>query len=244
MRTLVAALLLSPLMAIADTGWVELSADYQDYSNGFSSAQTYALSGSLKQATRTLYGEVSDYRRGDAHDTPVQLGIYQQITASGQLHAEGTLTASPLLKPEHQAYVGWYQSLPSGWTIEPGYQWTSYNTVDVEKASVIVEKYWQAYRFAYGAARVTLNGERAFNHRLQADWFYRDNSKLSAGLSRGDDQEVLDTGVVIQTPVSNYFLAGEHPLAKQWQLLWQLQHTDQGNIYRQQGARLGIRYQF
>lgn len=244
MKTWLAAAFLSPLMAIADTGWVELSADYQDYSNGFSSAQTYALAGSLKQATRTLYGEISDYQRGQAHDTPVQLGIYQQITASGQLHAEATLTASPLIKPEHQEYVGWYQSLPSGWTVEPGYQWTHYNTVDVEKASVTVEKYWQTFRFAYGAARVTLNGENAFNHRLQADWFYRDNSKLSAGLSRGDDQEVLDTGVVIQTPVSNYFLAGEHPMARQWQVLWQLQHTDQGSIYRQQGARIGIRYQF
>lgn len=233
-----------PLNAVADSGWIGLSADYQDYSKDFRSAQTYSLAGSLKQATRTLYGEVSDYQRGDARDLPVLLGLYQNITPSGQLHVEGSWTANPMLKPEHQEYVGWYQSLPSGWTVEPGYQWTSYNSVDVEKASLAVEKYWQTFRFAYGVARVTLNGEQAFNQRLQADWFYRDGDKLSAGVAQGDDQEVLDTGVVIQTPVSSYFLAGEHRLASQWQMLWQVQHTDQGDIYRQQGARLGIRYQF
>lgn len=249
MKVLVIALccapvLCTPLMAAADSGWVELSADYQDYSKSFRSAQTYTMAGSLKQATRTLYGEVSDYQRSDAHDTPVQLGLYQNITPGGQLHVEGSWTANPLIKPKHQEYVGWYQSLPSGWTVEPGYQWTSYNSVDVEKASLTVEKYWQAFRFAYGAARVMLNGESAFNQRLQADWFYRDGNKLSAGIANGDDQEVLDTGVVIQTPVSSYFLAGEHRVASQWQVLWQVQHIDQGDIYRQQGARLGIRHQF
>jgi len=244
MKAFIVAICCTPLIAAADTGWIELGTDYQRYSNGFSSAQNHTVSGSLKQATRTLYGEVSDYHRGNAHDSPVQLGLYQNITASGQLHVEGTWTANPMLKPEHQEYVGWYQTLPAGWTIEPGYQWTSYNTVDVEKASIIAEKYWQAFRFSYGAARVTLNGESAVNHRLQADWFYRDNNKLSAGIAHGDDQEVLDTGLVIQTPVRNYFLAGEHSIAKQWQVLWQLQHTDQGDIYRQQGARLGIRCQF
>ncbi len=244
MKAFVIALCCTPLMAVADSGWVELSADYQDYSKNFRSAQTYTMAGSLKPATRTLYGEVSDYQRGDAHDTPVQLGLYQNMTPSGQLHVEGSWTTNPLIKPKHQEYVGWYQSLPSGWTVEPGYQWTSYNSVDVEKASLTVEKYWQAFRFAYGVARVTLNGESAFNQRLQADWFYRDGNKLSTGIANGDDQEVLDTGVVIQTPVSSYFLAGEHRVASQWQVLWQAQHTDQGNVYRQQGARIGIRYQF
>jgi len=233
-----------PLVAAADSGWIGLSADYQDYSKNFAAAQTYALAGSLKQATRTLYGEVSDYQRGAAHDQPVLLGIYQNITGNGQLHVEGNWTANPLIKPEHQVYAGWYQSLPAGWTVEPGYQWTQYSSVSVEKASVAVEKYWQAFRFAYGAAQVTLKGERAFNQRLQADWFYREGNKLSAGIARGDDQEVLDTGVVIQTPVRSYFLAGEHSLSGQWQALWQVQHTDQGDIYRQQGARVGIRYQF
>lgn len=244
MKILIITVCCSPLIAVADSGWVELSADYQDYSKNFRSAQTYTVAGSLKQDTRTLYGEVSDYQRGDAHDVPIQLGLYQQLTTSGQLHAEVNVATDPLIKPAHQEYIGWYQSLPAGWTIEPGYQWTHYNTVDVEKASLTVEKYWQAFRFAYGAARVTLNNENAFNQRVQADWFYRDGSKLSTGLARGDDQEVLDTGVVIQTPVSSYFLAGEQRITNQWQVLWQLQHIDQGNIYRQQGARIGIRYQF
>jgi len=67
---------------------------------------------------------------------------------------------------------------------------------------------------------------------------------LSAGFAFGDDQEVLPNGQVIQTPVRNYFVAGAHSLSPTWQLLWQLQHTDQGDIFRQQGARLGIRHQF
>lgn len=244
MKALTIALCGLPLMAVADTGWIGLSADYQDYSKNFRSAQTYSLAASLKQADRTLYGEVSDYRRGDARDVPVLLGVYQNITASGQLHLEASGAVDPLLKPEHQEYVGWYQSLPAGWTLEPGYQWTAYASVNVEKASLAVEKYWQSFRFAYAAARVTLNGEQAWNQRLQADWFHREGSKLSVGVAEGDDQEVLDTGVVIQTPVSSYFIAGEHRISPQWQALWQLQHIDQGDIYRQQGARVGIRYQF
>lgn len=242
--TLLMTLCCMPLMAVADNGWLSYSVDYQDYSKDFRSARSHTLAGSLKQAERTLYGEVSDYRRGNAHDVPVQLGIYQKITERGQLHVEGSWAANPQIKPKHQEYVGWYQALPSGWTVEPGYQWTRYQRVGVEKASVAVEKYWQSFRFAYGVARVTLNGESAFNQRLQTDWFYREDSKLSAGVAEGDDQEVLDTGVVIQTPVSSYFLAGEHRISPQWQVLWQLQQSDQGDIYRQRGARLGIRYQF
>lgn len=244
MKALVFALCCIPLIATANSGRIEFSTDYQHYSNGFNSAQSYTVAGSLKQASHTFYGEVSDYQRGDAHDLPIQIGLYKNITAKAQLHVESTMTASPLIKPEHQTYVGWYQSLPAGWTVEPGYQWTRYPRVDVEKASVVIEKYWQNFRFAYAAARVTLNGERALNHRLQADWFYHDNNKLSAGMAHGDDQDVLDTGLVIQTPVSSYFLAGERSISREWQVIWQLQITDQGNIYRQQGARLGIRYQF
>lgn len=244
MKALICCICCLPLTALADTGWVELSADYQHYSKGLSAAQTLSVAGSLKHATRTLYGEVSDYQRGEAHDAPIQVGAYQSLTATGSLHVEGTWTANPLIKPKHQAYLGWYQSLPGGWTVEPGYQWTSYETVSVEKASVVFEKYVGAYRFVYGAGQVSLAGETAFNHRLQADWFYRDQDKLSAGFAFGDDQEVLPNGQVIQTPVRNYFVAGAHSLSPTWQLLWQLQHTDQGDIFRQQGARLGIRHQF
>ena len=233
-----------PLSAGANTGWVEMSGDYQHYSKGFDSAQTLSLAASLKQSSRTIYGEISDYQRGDVRDLPIQVGAYQAITGTGSLHVEGTWTANPLLKPKHQEYVGWYQALPQGWTIEPGYQWTQYNSVSVEKASIVVEKYWQAYRFVYGAGRVSLAGEQAFNHRLRADWFYHEQDKLSAGIALGDDQEVLPSGLVIQTPVRNYFIAGAHSLSPEWQLLWQLQQTDQGDIYRQQGARLGIRYQY
>jgi YaiO family outer membrane protein len=235
---------LLPLQALANNGWVELSADYQHYSKGLSAAQTLSLNGSLKQEGRTIFGEISDYQRGNAHDLPIQLGLYQSVTATGSLHVEGTWTANPLIKPKHQEYVGWYQSLPQGWTIEPGYQWTTYESVSVEKASVVVEKYLGAYRFVYGAGQVSLAGEKAYNHRLQADWYYRDQEKLSAGIALGDDQEVLPNGQVIQTPVRNYFLAGTHNLNAKWQWLWQLQHTDQGDIFRQQGVRLGIRHQF
>lgn len=244
MKALVFALCFIPPIAYADSGRIEISSEHQRYSNGFNSAQNQTVAASLKQSTQTFYGEISDYQRGDAHDLPVQIGLYKKLTNNGRLHLEGTRTAHPMIKPEHQEYVGWYQSLPAGWTIEPGYQWTSYSRTDVEKANITIEKYSQSFRFAYAIARVTLNGERALNHRLQADWFYRDTHKLSAGIAQGKDQDVLDTGLVIQTAVNSYFLAGEHSLFRDWQMLWQVQLTDQGNIYRQQGARLGIRYQF
>jgi len=233
-----------PLLASANSGWVELSTDYQDFTKGFQSAQTHTLAASLKQEGRTIFGEISDYHRGNVRDLPITLGAYQAITSTGSLHVEGTWTSNPVIKPKHQQYVGWYQSLPQGWTIEPAYQWTQFNTVDVERASVVVEKYWRDYRLVYGAARVTLADDSAFNHRVQVDWFYRDQNKLSAGFAFGDDQEVLPSGQVIQTPVRNYFIAGAHSLTPEWQMLWQLQQTDQGDVYRQQGARLGIRYQF
>jgi len=46
---------LLPLQALANNGWVELSADYQHYSKGLSAAQTLSLNGSLKQEGRTIF---------------------------------------------------------------------------------------------------------------------------------------------------------------------------------------------
>lgn len=232
--------------------WVEAGLDHQQFSSGASSAETSYVAASSKQATRTIYGELDHFERYDHIDTQGTLGIYQKVTGTGTLHLETALAPGAQIKPRTSLYGGWYQKLPQGWTVEPGMQYTHYVSdldpqsrvnLTVDRYSLATEKYISNWRLVYVIADVRLAGNSALNQRLQADRFYGDHNRIGVGYAWGDDQE-RDTSQVTTTPVKTVYVTGQHAFSPRWNLIWQVQQIDQGNLYRQRGARIGVRYLF
>ncbi len=228
--------------AVAQT-WVEAAVDHQRYSRGFPSANTHSVSASHRSEARTVYGELQRFERFGLIESQSTVGLYEQVTATGQLHLEASGTPDAVIKPRFAGYAGWYQALPEGWAVEPGLQIIRYQTVDVRKQSMLVEKYAGAWRWAAALARIELQSESELNYRLQGDWFYGERSRLGAGVAWGDDQESLPNGV-LKTPVRSAFVGGQHEVSSAWSLTWSLQQVDQGDLYRQRGGRFGVRYHF
>lgn len=243
------ALLLPGIATAAD--WLEAGYERQTY-DAFTAAEyedssTYTLSGNHERGRTVWYGELARLERFDRSDMQLMIGTYQPLTATGQLHGEAYLTPDADFRPRQQVYLGWYQALPGGWTLEPGYQTTRYPDVQVSRYNLNIERYIGDYRLFYGIADVRLNGNSELNHRIQADWYRDERSRYGLGTAWGDDQEVdLERAgePVIVTPFRSWYLSAVQTLGSRVDLTAQLQTTEQEDRYRQTGGRLGLRYHF
>ncbi len=235
------ALLGSP--AVMAEAWLEAGSERQHFDNGNDDATIQSLVASYKVRDRVVYGELTHQDRFGRQDTSALLGAYVPLTRRGQLHVEASVTPDPELKPRHTAYAGWYQSLPGGWALEPGVQSTQYRDLRVARYSLNVERYLSNWRLLYGIADVHLEGSSSLNHRVQADYYYGERNHIGVGHAWGDDQESLPGGV-ITTPVRSHYLSGQHQIAPRLSILYLIQDTEQGSLYRQTGGRFGLRYHF
>ncbi len=223
--------------------WLEIGSERQHFDNGNDDAAIQSLVGSYKTADHVVYGELTHQDRFNRQDTTALLGTYLPLLPKGQLHVEASVSPNPELKPRDTIYAGWYQSLPHGWTLEPGLQTTHYKDLRVDRYSLNIERYLRNWRVLYGIADVQLAGSSGLNHRVQADYYYGEHNRIGAGHAWGDDQESLPTGV-IKTPVRSNYLSGQHQISPRLSLIYLLQDTEQGSLYRQTGVRLGLRLQF
>lgn len=235
--------LLSMATAVQAENWIEIGSERQHFDNGQDDATIQSISGSYQGTDRVVYGEVSHHDRFGKQDTVAMAGLFQHLTAAGQLHLEASVSPDPELKPRNTVYAGWYQTLPKGWTLEPGAQITEYEDLRVERYSLNIERYLANWRLFYGIADVRLDDSSGLNHRAQADYYYGERNHIGIGHAWGDDQESLPTGV-IKTPVKSYYLTGQHQLSPRLSLLYQIQDTEQGTLYRQTGGRIGLRFHF
>jgi len=240
----IAWLVFVSLPALGDS-WIEAGHQEQYNDNNSSDALTTYIAASTKTKNNlTLYGELSNFERFGRADEQAMLGTYAPITASGQWHGELSASNSADLRPIRSAYAGWYQTLPRGWTIEPGLQSKRYdNSTIVERYSFTTEYYFSAWRLAYSIAEIHQEASSSLNHRIQTDYYYSNRSRIGIGYGWGEDIESLPGGI-FKTSVQSLYLTGQYQLNKKFNLVYQANNTKYESLYNQVGWNLGLRYFF
>jgi YaiO family outer membrane protein len=248
MKTHYSLVVLSLVLPIDATAsyWLESGAEFQHYTNGRANANIQYVAGSWAQNDLTVYGDVTRTDRFERVDSQFTLGSYIPITQNGKLHLEARLSPSQNLLPGHVLYAGYYWAAGHGWTFEPSYQVTSFSDLRIERTALVTEKYTGPWRFAYQLANVSLRNDNALNHQIRADYFWNDVDRTGLFYAFGDEQEAaeLDPNAVTLTSVKAYGITGMQRLTDQWMLTYTVSQTQQGDIFTQTGARLGLRRSF
>lgn len=226
--------------------WLETGAEFQHYTNGRANANIQYVAGSWSQDELTIYGDVTRSDRFERVDSQFTLGTYLPVTQNGKLHLETRLSPSQNLAPGHVIYAGYYWAAGNGWTFEPSYQVTSFSDLRIHRTALATEKYTGPWRFAYQIANVNLRKDNALNHQVRADYFWNDFDRTGVFYAFGDEQEAaeLDPNAVNLTAVKAYGITGMQQLTGPWMLTYTVSQTQQGNIFTQTGARLGVRRSF
>lgn len=181
---------------------------------------------------RVLFGRITQTSRFDVNDTTVAGGAYWPLSDNDTVNFE--LAGSPThdAMPQGSLLGAWNHIWGDGWGTEIGVKQIHYETVDVTLGTLMLEKYWGPFRFAYayGPSHSSTAGNED-GHRLQAGWFYGAFSSLQLIVSRGTElDKPTSASAVNATDVSSAALVGLHDLnafgACEWGIGWSLGYTE------------------
>lgn len=240
----------------AGTGEIGLKAPRNEVEAGYSRetlsnnlqswTSTYLLASRRFGERRVLYGGLRETRRFGLDDSEVHAGVYYPLGSTWTAQVEGSLSPTHEVLAKNSVYGQLQKSLPGGWGLGVGLRHNEYTLTASNVVSLLAERYWGNFRGAYTLySGKPEGGSSGSSHRVQLSYYYADRS--SVGISYSDGREVENVGPprgVLASDVRNWTLSGQHWLTPAWALTYDLVNHEQGNLYRRQGLRLGIRHSF
>jgi YaiO family outer membrane protein len=135
--------------------------------------------------------------------------------------------------------------LPGGWGIAAGLRHSSFSRTDADLRMLTVDRYIGAHRVAYTFySGKPEGGPSAPAHRLQWSYTWNDRDTLGISASRGREVENVVPAGLLTTDVRNLSVFGRYWFAPDWAVVADAGRQQQGNLYRRDGFRLGLRHQF
>ena len=219
-----------------------LGAGYEDLSDGFPSwdNQFAELHFEKDEDSRYFLRLARDARYADA-DKTFGLGAERRWQDGWFAGVDLGFASDPRYQPElgGSAHVG--KAMPDGWVADLRYRRREYATATVGSWIGTMEKYYGAYRFAYGFGWSRLHGVSSFsNHVVSANWYYRDDSSIGITLNDGNEAESLDNGQVLETDVRGISVTGRRAVNDRVTLQWWLGVHEQGDFYRRRFLGMAV----
>lgn len=195
---------------------------------------------------QTLYGIARRSSRFDLRDTEYLAGYYHPLGRRWTALVEGNASPDHRVLPKHSLLGQLSWQAGGGWTLSPGVRYTKYTTSSTRLLIGTLERYWSTFRAAYTLYNGRPEGAgSATAHRLAFEHFYTERSRVGIGFTRGREVENVGPPIgITSTDVRSVNLYGRHWLTPAWALTWEGLRHDQGDIYRRQGFRLGLRHRF
>lgn len=194
----------------------------------------------------TLYGGLRETRRFGFKDTQAHLGLYYPLAGKWTLQLEADASNTHNVLPDYSLFGQLHRALANGWGVGAGMRRSEFTTTPVNILTGIVERYWGNFRGAYTIYNGRPEGtSSATAHRFQINYYYDERSTV--GLSYTDGREVESVGPplgLISSDIQNWTLTGRHWFARDWAVAYDLLYHEQGNLYRREGLRIGIRHGF
>lgn len=226
---------------------IEIGYSRENLSNNQRDWTSSYLLGSQRFGERhVLYGGLRETRRFGLDDSEVHAGLYYPLATTWTAQVEGSLSPTHEVLPKSSVYGQLQKSLAGGWGLGLGLRHNEYTLSASNVVSLLAERYWGNFRGAYTLYSGKPEGASSgASHRFQLSYYYADRN--SVGLSYTEGREVENIGPprgVLASDVRNWTLSGQHWLTPAWALTYDLVNHEQGNLYRRQGLRLGIRHNF
>lgn len=207
---------------------------------------TYLLAIHQFGERKTLYGGLRETRRFGLDDTEAHAGLYYPVGDTWTALVEASASPTHEVLARYSAYGQIQKNLPGGWGLGLGLRHNEYSLTGTNVLSMFAERYWGNFRGAYTLYSGRPEGAAsAASHRVQLGYYYADRSSVGLSYSNGREVEYLGPSRgVLTSDVQNWTLSGQHWLNPSWALTYDVVNHEQGNLYRRQGLRLGIRHSF
>ena len=195
---------------------------------------------------KTFYGGLRETRRFGLDDTEAHGGLYYPLGATWTSLVEVSASPTHEVLARYSAYGQMQKNLPGGWGLGLGLRHNEYSLTGTNVLSAFAERYWGNFRGAYTLYSGRPEGaSSAASHRFQLSYYYAARNSVGLSYSNGREVEYLGPSRgVLTSDVKNWTLSGQHWLAPAWALTYDVVNHEQGNLYRRQGLRLGLRHSF
>jgi YaiO family outer membrane protein len=226
---------------------LELGASKERLTGGRPDWNSTYLEGAHAIAERqTIYGGLRATERFGLRDSEQWLGYYHPLGPDWTALVEASVSEQHRVLPKYSVFGQLSKSLGSGWGANLGLRHTEYNLVGVNLLVAGVERYWGPFRGAYTLYAGRPEGATTgVAHRLQLNYYYDERSTIGVAATAGREIEnVGPPAGILSTDVRNLTVTGRHWMTPDWGLSWDLLAHEQGNLYRRQGFRIGIRHRF
>ena len=246
MRLLGLFLLLFSKTLLAQTE-VEAGLSSEHLSNNFAPWKSEYLEAAHTFAPRqVLYGSVRGTERVGLADSEVMAGYSHPLSASLTGTLEGAYSGEHHVLPESTVLGQLAWAAGRGWVLTGGLRHSRYTLSDANLLIGGVERYWDAFRAGYTLYNGHPQGAgSASAHRFTLDYYYGERSRVGLGFTYGREVENVGPPLnVVSTDVRALGVIGRHWLTPSWALTYEAMTHQQGNLYRRQGVRLGLRYRF
>lgn len=231
------------------TPQTEIEAGYsqEHLSNNSPDWRNIFVEGSHKFKDRnTLYGGLRETQRFGLKDNEVYGGLYYPLAATWTGIMDGNLS------PTHEVLARYglggqvQKILPYGLVAGVGFRHNEYTLSAANVRTFQLERYWGDFRGAYTLySGKPEGGGSAPAHRFQFGYYYGDANSLGLAFTTGREVENIGPPKgLLATDVRSWSLAGRHWFARDWAMTYEALTHRQGDLYRREGLRLGLRYRF
>ncbi|MBM3341897.1 MAG: YaiO family outer membrane beta-barrel protein [Betaproteobacteria bacterium] len=249
---LTAAILVAPLTHAAEgirlRTDVEFGYGAERLSNNTPDWQNIFVEGSHRFKDRhAVFGGLRATERFGLWDQEAYGSLHYPIAPTWNLAVEGSLSPAHEVLPKFTLGAQIQKLLPLGLIAGVGYRHNEYTRSQSALRTFSLERYWGDFRGAYMLfSGKPEGGGSAPAHRFQLNYYYGENVS-SVGLSFTTGREVENVGApagLRTTDVRNWTISGRHWFARDWAVTYDLMTHRQGELYRRDGLRLGLRYRF
>lgn len=237
----------APLVSAPLGTEVEAGFTRDDLDSGFANWRSVYLEAAHRFAPRhTLYGSVRQTERFDLRDVEVAGGLYYPLTSQWTALVEASYAPEFRVLPRYSAFAWLHRALPYGFGAALGFRHSEFRKSDTNLLVGDLERYWGNWRGAYTLYVGRPEGATAgAAHRFQVNYYYGERSNVGASVTFGEEVENVGPPIgVTKTDVRALALFGRHWLASQWAVSYEIYTHEQGDLYRRNGVRLGLRYRF
>lgn len=194
----------------------------------------------------SLFGGLRATERFGLTDHEAYGALYYPFAPSWNLTVEGSVSPTHEVLPRYTLGTQVQALLPRGWGIGLGLRHNEYAQSASNLRTFALERYWGDFRGAYTLfSGKPEGGGSAPAHRFQLSYYYGITSSVGLAYTTGREVENIGPPAGLRTTdVRNWTLAGRHWFARDWAFTYELSTHRQGDFYRREGLRLGLRYRF
>jgi YaiO family outer membrane protein len=183
--------------------------------------------------------------RFDIRDREAGLALYQPLPAGWGLSFDLSASDTHRVLARRALFGQIEKQLGDGWGVQLGMKRSEFESEYADLRLATVERYFGDHRLAYTFYSGRLEqGSSAPSHRVQWSYFFGERSSLGVSAAAGREIESVGPGTLVSTDVRNITAFARYWFHRDWAVSAEASSHRQGDLYRRNGLRLGLRYGF